>query len=251
MGNLNEERLKKFREMGIPQPMAPVDPSMLKGPVKNTEFAAKLAAIKNGAIKEEIGTFIDKEGATKAFVGLETPSKRLGTPPKTNVTETIKAPSVSGPSFDIYEKALYGDNTPSSASYERASAPTRGYSSDIESTGDGSDFLAGIRARLAEKAAKAGQNPGQKVLNENRQASNNVPQGQKLINESELNEAITLISTDVCKKLIKQFMGEFLTSQPELIKENEKIKKAEIVKEDIIKMEGRYFKIVPVTVRKK
>jgi hypothetical protein len=246
MGNLNEERLRKFREMGIPQPMAPVDPASVQLPVKNTEFAKKLAAIKSGAIKETVDVFLEREGATKAFVALPTPTKGKNKQ-KEQITETIKTPSVSGPSFDAYEKALYGDSTPSSSSYERASAPARGYSSDVDSEGDGKDFLDNIRARLAEKAARAGQNPGQRLLTENQNKSESIPAGYKLINENELKETVTAIST----QLIKKFMSEFLTSEPGLIKESDKIKKAEIIKEDIVKIDGKFFKLTPVTVKKK
>lgn len=250
MSNLNEERLKKFREMGIPQPMAPVDPSMLKGPVKNLEFAAKLAAIKNGGIKETVDVFLEKEKSPAGFVPLEVPkkSKPINGQSKSIVTETIKAPSVSGPSFDAYEKALYGDNTSSSPTYEKASDMTRGYSSNIgNEDGNGNEFLANIKNRLAEKAARANQNPNQKILTENI----SIPNGYKLIKESELHEAITLISTDICKDLIKKSLNEFVATDNNIIKESDKIKKAEIIKEDIVKIEGKFFKIIPVTIKKK
>jgi hypothetical protein len=46
-------------------------------------------------------------------------------------------------------------------------------------------------------------------------------------------------------------MTEFLTSQPGLIKENEKIKKAEIVQEGVVKIDGKFFKLTPVSIKKK
>lgn len=247
MSNINEERLRKFREMGIPQPMAPVDPSMLKGPVKNIEFAAKLAAIKNGAIKETVDVFLEKEKGPIGFVPLETSkkSKPVNGQTKPIISETIKSLPTSGPSFDAYEKALYGDNTPTSNTYETASSG-RGYSSNIGNE-NGNDFLTSIKTRLAEKAARASQSPNQKILTEN----TSIPSGYKLIQENELREAITLISTDVCKDLMKKFMEDFSTSKPGLIKESEKIKKAEIIQKDIVKIEGKFFKIVPVTIKKK
>jgi hypothetical protein len=246
MSNLNEDRMKRFRDMGIPQPMAPVDPSSVQGPVRNTAFAAKLAALKGGALKEEITTFVDKQEANKGFVPLEVPSKNKGILKEQKPgapVEKLKTLPTSGPSFDVYEKALYGDNTPSSSSFEKASVPGRNYSSDMLNEGEtGNEFLSSIKARLQEKAARAAN--GQ--TNTQIQIPN-----QKPINDNQLIETVTQISTDVCKQLIKKFMSEFLTSEPGLIKENEKIKKAEIVKEDIIKMDGKYFKITPVSVKKK
>jgi len=247
MSKLNEDRMKRFRDMGIPQPMAPVDPSTAQGPVRNTAFAAKLAALKGGALKEEINTFVDKQEANKGFIPLEVPSKNKGIikeqKPGTPI-EKVKSHAASGPSFDAYEKALYGDNTPESSSFERASIPGRNYSSDMLTENEnGNEFLSDIKARLQEKALRAVNNPNAQV---NTPAAN-----QKLINENQLIETVTQISTDVCKQLIKKFMSEFLTSEPGLIRENEKVKKAEIVKEDIIKMDGKYFKITPVLIKKK
>jgi len=244
MSNLNEDRMKRFRDMGIPQPMSPVDPSSVQGPVRNTAFAAKLEALKGGALKEEITTFVDKQEANTGFIPLEVPSKNKG-PLKEQKTgapvEKLKTHSASGPSFDIYEKALYGDNTPSSSSFEKASIPGRNYSSDMLNEGEtGNEFLSSIKTRLQEKALRAA----------NGQTNTQAP-SQNQINENQLIETVTQISTDVCKQLIKKFMSEFLTSEPGLIKESEKIKKAEIVKEDIIKMDGKYFKITPVSVKKK
>jgi len=246
--NINEERLKKFRDMGIPAPMSPVDPSMLKGPVRNLEFAAKLEAIKRGVVKEELSTFIEKETGNKGFIPIETPTKKK---PQNQITETaeIKKPSVSGPSFDLYEKALYGESP--SVSFDK-NTNARTYSHNITPSADdtGTDFLANIKAQLAAKAMKANQSTpnNSKIIQENK---TNIPAGHTLVNENDFKEAVTMIASDVCKVLIKKFMNEFLTSKPDLIKENEKVKKAEIIQENIIKMDGNYFKITPVTVKKK
>jgi hypothetical protein len=235
--------------MGIPVPMAPVDPATVQAPVRNMEFAKKLMEIRNGAKKEELSTFIAKEKAQNGFVPLEMPAKK-NVPGKTqqNIIPEIAKPSVSGPSFDAYEKALYGDNTPSSPSFEKASTPARGYSSDVDSENNDTDFLTGIRNRLAEKNAKI-KNNGQVILNENQNKSQGqaIPVGYQLINERELRETITEVSSS----LIKKFMREFLTSEPGLIKESEKIKKAEMIREDIAKIDGKFFKLTPVTVKKK
>lgn len=251
MSNINEERMRKFRDMGIPTPLAPVDPSMAQGPIKNTEFAKKLAAIKNGTKKEEINTFIEKEKAQAGFMPLELPVKKntLGKDQPKPVVETIAKQSVSGPSFDIYEKALYGESVSPVESYEKTSTSSRNYVSDINIESNGSEFISEMKSKLAQKFTNVNptqnQVTGQVILKENN--VQNIPSGHKLINESELKETITLIST----QLIKKFMSEFLSSTPGLIKENDKIKKAEIVKEDIVKIEGKFFKLTPVTLKKK
>ncbi len=119
----------------------------------------------------------------------------------------------------------------------------------MSSDNHGGEFISDIKNRLAEKFTKTGQVNGQVVLNENHNKSQGqvVPSGYKLINETELKDTITSISS----QLIKKFMSEFLTSQPSLIKESEKIKKAEVVREDIVKIDGKLFKLTPVTLKKK
>ena len=120
MATINEDRIKKFKEMGIPVPMAPVDPATVQAPVRNMEFAKKLMEIRNGAKKEELSTFIAKEKAQNGFIPLEVPNPNKNKP-KQAIPEGISKPTISGPSFDAYEKALYGDNTPSSSNFEKAS----------------------------------------------------------------------------------------------------------------------------------
>jgi hypothetical protein len=251
--NVNEERMRKFRDMGIPLPMAPVDPATVQLPVRNTEFAKKLMEIRNGAKKEELSTFIEKEKAQAVFKPLEMPAKKNahGKAQAKPLTENIAKPSISGPSFDVYEKTLYGEGSNSNESNERTSGSGRNYVSDMGSDSNGSDFITNMKHRLAEKFTNSGkvQQSGQVILNENQDKSQGqvIPAGYTLVNENKLKDTITSIST----QLIKKFMSEFLTSQPNLIKENEKIKKAEIIKEDIVKIDGKLFKLTPVTIKKK
>ena len=250
MANINEERVKKFRDMGIPMPMAPVDPGMAQGPVKNTEFAKKLAAIKGGAIKETVDVFLEKEKAQTGFVPLEVSKRNNPSEKQQQQPKNISKPQVSGPSFDLYEKALYGgDSNSVSESYERQSASPRSYASDFNDDNNGSEFMDSLKNRLAEKFTKSPQTQvkGQVLMNENSIRNQNVVQpGQMVINESQLRETITTIST----QLIKKFMSEFLTSEPSLIKESDKIKKAEIVQEGVVKIDGKFFKLTPVTLKK-
>lgn len=248
MANINEERIKKFREMGIPMPMAPVDPATAQGPVKNTEFAKKLAAIKGGAIKETVDVFLEKEKAT-GFVPLEVPKSKNSQTQTKEQPKVMPKPTTSGPSFDVYERALYGDSTSTmNESYERNPAPSRNYIADIEQESNGSEFINDIRSRLADKFTKSnpGQVNGQVRLNENAN-NHNVAPGSIVINEAQLRDTITSIST----QLIKKFMSEFLTSEPGLIKESDKIKKAEIVQEGVVKIDGKFFKLTPVTIKRK
>jgi len=68
---ITEERIKRFKEMGLPIPMNPITTPQVS--VKNLDFAAKLEAIKSGKAKEEVKNFIQKEGTGKGFAPLEAP----------------------------------------------------------------------------------------------------------------------------------------------------------------------------------
>lgn len=252
MADINEKRMEKFRAMGIPLPMAPVDPATVQIPVKNTEFAKKLMEIRNGAKKEELTTFIEKEKTQNGFAPLPLPAKKNTADKKQSktLTETIAKPTVSGPSFDMYEKMLYGEGAPS-INAQSHPIQERNYSSDMNSDNSGTEFITDIRSKLAAKFTKPTQvqHNGSVIINENQNKSQGqvIPSGYKLINENELKETITTISSH----LIKKFMSEFLTSEPGLIKENSKIKKAEVIRENIVKIEGKLFKLTPVTIKKK
>jgi hypothetical protein len=252
MSAINEERLEKFKKMGLPMPMAPIDPVTVQGPVRNQDFAAKLAAIKSGGKKQEINTFIEKSSPQAGFVPLEVPvpkNKKLNEGSKDDKKNTpalheFKAQPIPGVGVDL-EKALYGESIPGTSNFKTASElASRSYQSDIDDE-NGTNFFDTIKQRLSERASKGQsiqRNEGSQVLTESRKSG---------INEDDLKDYITEVSTDICKKLIKKFMSEYLASEPGLIKENDKIKKAEIVREDIVKIDGRFFKLTPVQVKKK
>ena len=242
---VKEERLKRFQNMGIPTPLPPPDASMMKGPVKNAEFASKLEAIKKGAIKKTVDLFLERETGNNGFKPMEVSKPKNGQNPNVkpvnnnNAAPALFSAPVQGGMFN--EEELYGKSTEVPFTQTASEIAGRGYRSNLNENVDdnGSDFLSNIKMKLAEKVQR---NPATTLLKENK--GNN-------INSNDLTEAITLVSTDVCKKLFKQFASELLNSQSGLIKESEKVKKVEIVKEDIIKMGDKFFKITPVVVKKK
>jgi hypothetical protein len=267
MSNLNEERLRKFKEMGIPEPMAPIDPGSVQGPVRNLNFAAKLAALKSGQKRQELNTFLEKAEPAPGFVPLEVPAPKHqaineGRPrdPRKPEPPPLKTERAAGPSFDIYEKALLGEDRssraepmyanepdPYSPTYKRATPPPpiRGYQAEIEESNP-SNFFDSIKAKLAQKNAAVAQQ-----IREGRQPALQEASVHSQMDDDQIRQYITEISSGVCKKLIKQFMSEYLASEPSLIKENDKIKKAEVIKEDIVKIDGKFFKLTPVQLKKK
>lgn len=269
MSAINEERLRKFKEMGLPEPMAPIDPSTVQAPVKNKDFAAKLAALKSGNKRAELNTFIEKAERQAGFVPLEVPApkhqrvaegQQRPIDPRKPKTPELKTHAATGPSFDLYERALYGDDRaavavqnpnepdPFSDNYVRASqvvAPSRGYTSDVEDSPV--NFFDAIKQKLAEKNSRAAQT--QRIQESGNPQRIAAPKQQ--FDEEQIREYITEISSDVCKKLIKKFMTEYFASEQNIIKESDKVKKAEVVRDDIVKIDGKFFKLQPVQVKKK
>ena len=82
-----------------------------------------------------------------------------------------------------------------------------------------------------------------------------LPPGTMLVNEEDLKKKIINISTQVAKKIsenmIKTVLSEYLKQSKNTIVESERVKKAEVVGENIVKIDGKIFKLVPATVKVK
>ncbi len=81
-----------------------------------------------------------------------------------------------------------------------------------------------------------------------------IKSGMIIIDEEDLKKKIISISTQVSKKvaeqMIKSVLSEYLKISKNTIVESEKVKKAEIVGENVVKIDGKLFKLVPATVKK-
>ena len=82
-----------------------------------------------------------------------------------------------------------------------------------------------------------------------------LPQGSIIINEEDLKKKIINISSQVAKKIseqmIKTVLSEYLKQSKNTIVESERVKKAEVVGENVVKIDGKIFKLVPATVKVK
>lgn len=82
-----------------------------------------------------------------------------------------------------------------------------------------------------------------------------LPPGTIMINEEDLKKKIINISTQVAKKIseqtIKSVLNEYLKQTKNTIVESERIKKAEVVGENVVKIDGKVYKLVPATLKVK
>jgi hypothetical protein len=275
---LREERLHKFKGMGVPTPIRPIDPATVQS-AANPDKLAKLAAIKKGALREMTQKIVSIEkGNPNQFVALDVPK------PKGNnrIQEQNNHGKIHIPLADIpkiknaadsealmMEQMLYGGGGGGSYVQEtyvpeqptQAPSPRNSYKASFGSTDDnGSDFLNDFKTRFANKTKTSvlppRKAPNTTLLEEDDQSQGPLEsrgqRGSQMINESEFVQSVQHIAADICKKMIKQVMGEFLLEQSSgkkgVIVESDKVKKAEIIREDLIKMNGKYYKIKPVTV---
>jgi len=82
----------------------------------------------------------------------------------------------------------------------------------------------------------------------------NIHSGMYLIDEEDLKKKIISISSQVAKKIseqtIKTVLSEYLKISKNTIVETEKIKKAELVGENTVKIDGKVYKLVPQASKK-
>lgn len=251
---LNEERLRKFREMGLPEPMAIIDPGTMSPANASPEKLSKLEAIKNGALKNQLKPFIEKSSPTGKFQPLEVPkpkNQRNNNQSKNTAPalSEIKAPSIN-PEAAAIEQMLFGDNRPSPA-LSRHDLVKDNYDPNQDK---GKNFVDNFRVKLnqtlAQKQALQGTNS-----NSNSNETVGLPAGSIIINEEELERKIIDISSQISKKIsaemIKKVLNEYVaTAGDNLITESKNVKKAKFLKENIVEIEGKYYKLTPVTIKK-
>lgn len=240
---LKEEKIRRFKEMGIPVPMTPLNPSEIQVPVKNTAFASKLAAIKNGLKKEEIIPFIAKAEGIKEFSSnLPIPKNNKNKQQNSNMQNAAKgnAPALkefgveSGGDFSLYEKTLLGEDNSKQSSVPNPRNFTDTRIPDESGTQFLNEFKGKFRDALHNKQRTA------------QEAQATIPEGYSLINDEDLTNKIISISSKISKEMIKKVLSEYISQKGKTIVESDKVKKAEVVGENLVKINGKVFKLTPV-----
>lgn len=252
--HLKEERMRKFRDMGIPSPMEPVDPSQFKNLNADPAKLSKLDAIRNGLKKNEFQAFIQKTTPTKQFESVPVPKqkKNPNAPPPTNVPE-IKAfspDSSSSSEAALLERTLYGEVGAKPNPYQESSAEEQNQQSyspspriieeDFSVDPTGSQFIADFKARMRSSATKT-KTPVSSIITTREQR----PTGLNMT-EEELDRRIVELATQVSKNMIKKVILESTKNGSGIILETDKVKKVEIVGNNVVKLGGKLYKLTPV-----
>lgn len=245
-------KLDRFKAMGIPVPMEKPAFDHPVVNVKDPKMLQRIQEIRSGAKKGEFNTILSTGDKNPAFKPLPEPKAKGN---QKSGQQTTKAPQLESfapakTSSELSLAASLFDDIPSTP---MAIPAQRGQGSRItESAANtdstGSDFLSDIRSRIQAKASSGGfQMPAQTSGFGFREET---PQMQ---NEGAIQSMVQSIASEVAKKVaaetIKTVLDEYLSKRTNL---NEGAKNTyKKVKDDIVLIEGKYYKLVPVKVKSK
>lgn len=225
-GDSKKEMLERFEKMGIPKPLNPVT---APNPVKNQEVASKLDKIRNGALKEDFSSFIEKAEKTSASPTV-LPVPKVGKKPSEKSANTPKIETYtpkSSSQASMIESMMFGESN--NASYASSK-------SDVQDYGPSNvDTKSLLQSRLNKKYSE--QSLDESGLNNANYLN---------LTEAELTEKITEIAKEVSKKMIKSVILEMQKNGGDLITESKNVRKAEILGKNKIKIGNQTFLIQPV-----
>jgi hypothetical protein len=231
---MNEQRKQRFEQMGIPNPTG-MD-GVTTQVAKNKDMLLKLEQIKRGAKRSDFKEIIQKtEGIKLDDRQKERPQgqQQKGFQVKNNVQLESFRPSGSNSEAIAMEKMLYGEVPVMSET-----TPV----GDIYGAQPTVDYKAAIEDRVGQKyPIKESNNPYLK---------NSVAAQQLTIQEERIEQLIvekaTKVATEIAKKTVKQIILEFAKSGKEILVESDRIKKAEIVAKDKVKINGKLYKLTEI-----
>lgn len=241
-------KLQKFKAMGIPVPM---DKSGLEQPVvnvKDPKMLQRIQEIRSGAKKGEFKEILSNGKNNQAFQPLPEPKQKKN--PNSQTNESALPPmqnfSPMGKSSELDLAASLFDDTPSYSAPVQRGQGQRIMESEAPEP-PSSDVLNNFRARMQAKATTAGfsQAGGFGFQDQGEQAYNN--------NQNALTSMVESVATEVAKKVaaqtIKSVLDEYLSKKGNL---NEGVQNTyKKVKDDIVLIEGKYYKLVPVKLKGK
>ncbi len=244
--NLLEERKRRLQQMGVPEPVAPVNPGNVVN-VKDPKMLQRIQQIRSGGLKEEFKQF-DKQGKKEGFVPMDVP--------KPNAKKGINQPKPEGkpaprlesfdpnPSSELSSVEKMFDDTSTSSYYNQT--PYQG-----DPASEGRDFIQNFRNKLHNNL----QQKQQQVMGEGTHQQNYNPTAQQpiynnqvplqsgliVLNEEDLKKKIIAIAKQVAGEIIKQVLNEYVTN----LKENkQKSEKAQVLPGGKIQIDGKIYKQV-------
>lgn len=259
MSNLTEEqkqeKIRRFKEMGIPVPMEPI---AHPGPVNaNPEKLKMLEQIKRGALKSTFNEIMQADGKKNEFKPIGGTNKKNVNQPTKTIAEQTR--TETNPEAAAIESMLFGETSSVVRTPSTTNNPT---SNDI----DFNDYMGGVPSndnklfQLKQKIEMAKANGNRPVshtyqqtvniptpLNEigsgNNSTNIGVPANTITMTEAEFNKKVTEIALETSKKMIKQVILEYVKEGKDIIVESKTIKKAEIIAKNKIKIDGKVYKV--------
>jgi hypothetical protein len=249
--NIQKAKLEKFKAMGIPVPMEKPAFEQPIVNVKDPKMLARIQEIKSGAKKGEFKSIITSAKEDKNFKPLPEPKVRSNpkAPQAKQDAPRLEgfAPAASSSELALAE-SLFDDTPVFKPQINRGSGQRLVESEGVDNMG--SNFLSDFRARLQAKASTAGfaQNSNAAGFGFREQVEQN-----NSFDLNEVQEIAKSVASDVAKKVaaetLKTVLDGYLSEKGSL-NENQKntFKK---VKDDIVLIEGKYYRLVPVKVKTK
>lgn len=245
-----KQKQERFRAMGIPIPMEKPAFEQPVVNVKDPKMLDRINQIKNGAKKGEINTLLTA-GEKNAFKPIPEPKKRN----QQSITQENRAPQIENfnpapknREAELLEKMFSGESDVDRSGQMQTRNPGERITESVNHDLTGTDFLRDFRSRMQSKVNSTGVSPNNKGFGFKESNSN-----AQAFNIEEIESKIESISSDVAKKValdtIKTVLGEYLSKKTGL---NENAGNTfQKVKDDIVKIEGKYYKLVPVKVKSK
>ena len=252
--SVNEERLKKFQEMGIPIPMKPMQPPPSSLRTNSPKFNI-IEQIKSGAKKAEIDNFIQKSSPNQKFQEIPVSKPKYGgqkkQQPDQNIPQvkTFQSGEGAGSSqAKQIEQMLYGGTSSVTAPSTETAPGTQNVTLD-------ENYLNNvpqrdIRSAFNQRMQAKGTVPAQQTTEQ--QVTQQTEMGSHVLSmtEEEFKKRVIGISKAVSKKvsadMIKKIILEYVKSGQDIIVESKSTKKAEIIGKNKVRIEGKIYKLTPI-----
>lgn len=286
INKINEERLKKFRAMGMPVPLqesleytkdagaGQVAMTAMKNLNADPEKLKKLEAIRNGSNRNKFKEILEKaeprkiDGFQPLLTSKQKKNPNAPTAPKSEIVVPLQSFSPTRTSEEAGIAEMFGEDSRSTAysqpqqdnsvSVDSRRIPSRETLLQEEVNDDqyGTNFIQKLKAKRASALGvsiqSSNNNPGLKVISPIVQPHLR-PQVRGL-SEIELENKIveiateiaTSVATEISKNMIKKVISEYAKDGSGIIIEGKNIKKAELVGNGVVKIAGKIYKLVPV-----
>ncbi len=251
---LLEQRRQRFKDLGVPEPLPPIQKSA------NPKIFSKIEEIKKGAHRFAFASTVastsdvpvNPQPQSNLREGL--PNQRGPVDPRKPVAPPLKTFSAKpDPFLDSVNKMF--DDTPSSAPYQHGQVA---YGPQNENDG-GQAWAREFSGRINSHASKANmQQPYNPQMQQEHYQPNNpqypqyvptapiiYPSGTLVINEKDLEDKIEKTAKRTAESAIHKVLDVYTKTAKKGIVETDKIRKAEVIAENLVRVDGKIYQLVP------